>query len=118
MNWNNILTVYVKELRDSLRDRRTLMSMIIIPTLVIPLMTFGVGKVMSKVISQAKEEVSAIMIIGGDDSPGIVAALKAERDAAKDRPVFRVVPVGDYKAAIGDKKIRAAVEIPAGLKRR
>ena len=38
MNWNNILTVYVKELRDSLRDRRTLLSTIIIPTLVIPLM--------------------------------------------------------------------------------
>ena len=34
MNWKNILTVYFKELRDSLRDRRTLMSMIVVPTLV------------------------------------------------------------------------------------
>ncbi len=115
MNWNNILTVYVKELRDSLRDRRTLMSTIIIPTLVIPLMTFGVGKVMSKVMSQAQEEASTVMIVGGEDSPGIVAALKAERDTEKNRPVFRVVPSGDYKAAIGDKKIRAAVEIPKGF---
>ncbi|MBI2813611.1 MAG: ABC transporter permease [Opitutae bacterium] len=115
MNWNNITTVYLKELRDSLRDRRTLLSTIIIPTLVIPLMVFGVGKVMSKVMNQAQEEASPIMIIGGEDSPGIVAALKAERDAAKNRPVFRVVPTGDYKAAIGDKKIRAAVEIPAGF---
>lgn len=115
MNWPNILTVYVKELRDSLRDRRTLLSTIIIPTLVIPLMVFGVGKVMSQVVSQAKEEVSAIMILGGEDSPGIVAALKAERDPDKNRPVFRLVPAGDYKTAIGDKKIRAAVEIPAGF---
>ena len=30
MNGHNIFTVYRKELRDSLRDRRTLMSMIII----------------------------------------------------------------------------------------
>jgi sodium transport system permease protein len=115
MNWHNIFTVYLKELRDSLRDRRTLLSTIIIPTLVIPLMTFGVGKVMSKVINQAREEVSTIMIIGGEDSPGIVAALKAERDPEKNRPVFRIVPAGDYKAAIGDKRIRAAVEIPAGF---
>jgi len=115
MNWNNILTVYLKELRDSLRDRRTLMSMIIIPTVVIPLMTFGFGKVMSRIMSQAKEEASAIMIIGGEDSPGIVAALKAEHDSEKNRPVFRIVPAGDYRAAIGDKKIRAAVEIPAGF---
>ena len=115
MNWNNILTVYVKELRDSLRDRRTLLSTIIIPTLVIPLMVFGVGKVMSKVMSQAQEEASPVMIVGGEDSPGIVAALKAERDTEKNRPVFRIVPSGDYKAAIGDKKIRAAVEISKGF---
>ena len=115
MNWHNITTVYVKELRDSLRDRRTLLSTIIIPTLVIPLMTFGVGKVMSKVMSQAQEEVSTVMIVGGEDSPGIVAALKAARDPEKDRPLFRVVPTGDYKTQISEKKIRAAVEIPAGF---
>ncbi|MBI3886449.1 MAG: ABC transporter permease [Opitutae bacterium] len=115
MNWRNLTTVYLKELRDSLRDRRTLLSTIIIPTLVIPLMVFGVGKVMSKVMSQAQGDSSPIMIVGGEDSPGIVAALKAERDPAKNRPVFRVVPTGDYRTAIGDKKIRAAVEIPTGF---
>ena len=115
MNWNNISTIYLKELKDSLRDRRTLMSMIIIPTLVIPLMVFGVGKVMSTVMSKAREEASAIMIVGGEDSPGIVAALKAAHDPEKNRPMFRVVPGADYKAQISEKKIRAAVEIPAGF---
>ena len=33
MNWQHIVTVYLKELKDSLRDRRTLISMIVIPTL-------------------------------------------------------------------------------------
>ena len=41
MNWNNILTVYLKELKDSLRDRRTLISMIVVPTLVIPVLMFS-----------------------------------------------------------------------------
>jgi len=36
MSLHNILTVYRKELRDSLRDRRTLISMIVIPMLMIP----------------------------------------------------------------------------------
>ena len=115
MNWKNIVTVYLKELRDSLRDRRTLLSTIIIPSLVIPLMTFGIGKVMSKVISQAKEEVPAIMIVGGEDSPGIVAGLKAARDTEQNRAMFRVVPGTDYKEQISNKRIRAAVEIPAGF---
>ena len=115
MNWKNISTVYLKELKDSLRDRRTLMSMIIIPTLVMPLMFFGVGYVMKVVIAKAQEDASPVMIVGGADSPGIVAALVAARDPDKNRPVFRVVPGADYKAQISEKKIRAAVEIPAGF---
>ena len=56
MNWTNILTIYLKELKDSLRDRRTLLSTIIIPTLVMPLLTFGVGTVASGVIGKARSE--------------------------------------------------------------
>jgi sodium transport system permease protein len=41
MNWHNIITVYFKELKDSLRDRRTLISMIVIPRCVMPLLIFG-----------------------------------------------------------------------------
>ncbi|HNC23805.1 MAG TPA: ABC transporter permease [Opitutaceae bacterium] len=109
MNWRNIITVYQKELKDSLRDRRTLLSTIIIPTLVIPLLMFGVGKAMSTIISRAKEEIPTVAIIGGADSPTVVAALKKA-------PKLRVVAVpADWKQAISDKKLRAAVEIPAGF---
>ncbi len=109
MNWRNIITVYQKELKDSLRDRRTLMSTIIIPTLVMPLLTFGVGKVMTTILSRAQEEIPTVAIIGGADSPTVVAALKKA-------PKLRVVAVpADWKQAISDKKLRAAVEIPAGF---
>lgn len=115
MHLANIFTIYRKELRDSLRDRRTLLSTIIIPSLVIPLMTFGVGAVMKRVINKASEEVPAIMIIGGADSPGVVAALSAARNPEQKRALFRIVPGGDYKEQISNKTIRAAVEIPAGF---
>ena len=109
MNFASILTVYLKELKDSLRDRRTIVSMIVVPTLVIPLLMFGVGTVMSKVMRQAREEGSTIMIIGGADSPGIVARLKAAKE-------FHVQSGGgDFKQLISEKKIRAAVEIPPGF---
>ena len=38
MSWANIVTIYLKELRDSLRDRRTLISTIVVPTLIMPLL--------------------------------------------------------------------------------
>lgn len=69
MNWKNILTVYLKELKDSLRDRRAILSIVIIPTLVMPALFFGVGKIAAGVVSKAKQEIPSIMIIGGGDSP-------------------------------------------------
>jgi len=106
MNWHNILTVYLKELKDSLRDRRTLLSTIIIPTLVMPLLTFGVGKVASGVIGKARSETPTVMILGGEDSPAVVAQLKESKK-------IKVVPTSpDWQERITEKTIRAAVQLP------
>ena len=109
MNWTIIRTVYRKELKDSLRDRRTLLSTIIIPTLVMPLLFFAFGSVMLKMDQQARAETPVVMILGGDDSPGTVARVKQD-------PKIQVVPTAaDWRQQISDKKIRAAVQIPAGF---
>ena len=109
MNWNHIVTVYLKELRDSLRDRRTLISMIVIPTLVMPAIMFGVGTVMTKVMKQARDEATSLVVVGGADSPQLVAALKAEKK-------FRIVEAKeDFKTLISEKKVRVAVELPSGF---
>lgn len=109
MNWKHIITVYLKELKDSLRDRRTLISMIVIPTFLMPLIIFGVGTVMTKVVKKAQDEPTSMVVIGGQDSPNILTALKAEKK-------FKIVePTRDYKTMISDKQIRVAVEIPGGF---
>lgn len=109
MNWRYTLTVYLKELKDSLRDRRTVISMIVVPTLIMPLLTFGVGYIAVKVVKQARQEVASIVVLGGADSPAVVAALKAS-------PRLRIVrTTDDWKQRISDKKIRAAVKIPDGF---
>ena len=111
MNWNNIITVYAKELKDSLRDRRTLMSMIIIPTFVMPALIFGVGKIATTVFSKARSEIPSVMVLGGEDSPGVITALTQAKKV-------NVVPTtADWKQQISDKKIRAAVQVPAKFER-
>ncbi|HUJ42811.1 MAG TPA: ABC transporter permease [Opitutaceae bacterium] len=109
MSGRNILTVYRKELRDSLRDRRTLISMIVVPTLMIPgIMLIG-GVISLRVVKKASEEVPAVIVLGGDDSPLVRTALAADRK-------IRLVPASaDWKQRIIDKQVRAAVEIPAGF---
>lgn len=109
MNWNSITTVYLKELKDMLRDKRTIKSMIIIPMVAMPVLFFGFAKVASTVFSKARQEVATIMISGGEDSPAVVAALKAEKK-------FRVVPLAaDWKRQISEKQVRAVVQLPASF---
>ncbi len=112
MNWSNITTVYLKELKDSLRDRRTLISTIVIPTLVMPLMFFGVGKVMSNVMTKAREDIPTVVILGGEDSPGVVAQFRESQR-------MRVVPApADWKQAISDKRLRVALQLPEKFEER
>ena len=99
------LTVYTKELRETLRDRRTLISMFVIPTVAIPLLMLGFAVVTVKLVTQAKSEASSVMILGAAQSPAVKAALAAN-------PKLKIVPSGpDYRAAISGKTLRAAVEL-------
>lgn len=109
MNWTNILTIYGKELRDMLRDRRTLLSMIVIPTLLMPAITSVIGFVSYKVVRQARSSAPTVMVLGGGDSPKARAALGAN-DKIKLLPA-----TADWRQQISEKKVRAAVQIPAGF---
>ena len=109
MSLRNIGIVYRKELTDSLRDRRTLVSMIVVPILLMPLLTIGMGVLSAKLIGKAQEEIPTVMIVGGEDSPVVHAALQ------KFDGVNIVPYSADYKDEISNKQLRAAVEIPAGF---
>ncbi|HYB60327.1 MAG TPA: ABC transporter permease [Methylomirabilota bacterium] len=109
MSLRNVGVVYRKELMDSLRDRRTLISMIIVPILIMPLLTIGMGVLMSEIVGKAKQQIPKVMILGGGDSPQIMAQLAALKD-------IEIVPARpDYADEISNKQIRAAIEIPPGF---
>jgi sodium transport system permease protein len=106
MSLRNIGVVYRKELMDSLRDRRTLISMIVVPILIMPLLTVGMGVLAVHFAGKAKQQVPRVMVLGGGDSPQITAQLAALKD-------IEIVPSRpDYADEISSKEIRAAVEIP------
>jgi sodium transport system permease protein len=109
MSLRNIGVVYRKELIDSLRDRRTLASMIAVPLVLMPLLTIGMGVLSARIVGQAMEEVPKVMVLGGEDSPNVRAELEK-------MDTIRIVPAKpDYAGEITAKQIRAAVEIPEGF---
>jgi sodium transport system permease protein len=109
MPWRNIGIVYRKEMVEALRDRRTLISTILVPILLFPVLTVAVGYVAVSLIGEASRESSKIMLLGGNDSPAIVESLK------KVKNLIVVPNSANYVDLISNKKIRAAVEIPPGL---
>jgi sodium transport system permease protein len=59
-------TIFRKELVDTLRDRRTLLFLLVIPTIVTPLLMVGLTRMM-QAIAQA-EQVKVVTIVASEDS--------------------------------------------------
>jgi len=109
MPLRNIGIVYRKELTDSLRDRRTLISTLLVPLLLFPLLSVGFGALAFTLLKTAEEETPKVMLLGGADSPGVLDALRA------GKKIEMVPATPDWKDKIINKEIRAAIAIPDGF---
>jgi sodium transport system permease protein len=109
MSLRNVSIVYRKELTEAIRDRRTVISTILVPLLLFPVLSVGFGSLAVMLVGKAKEEVPKVMLRGGEDSPGVVAGLK------KLDKIEIVAETPNWKDQIINKEVRAAVEIPPGF---
>jgi len=109
MSLRNIGIVYRKELTEAIRDRRTLISTILVPLLLFPVLSVGFGSLAVALVGKAKEETPKVMLRGGQDSPLVVEGLK------KLDKIEIVPETLNWRDAIINKEIRAVVEIPAGF---
>ncbi|MBU2439552.1 ABC transporter permease [bacterium] len=76
MSWKNIKLIFIKELVGTIRDKRTIIAMIIIPLIFYPLLFTGIGY-FNKVGSMKSEEAaSKIMISGAEFAPQLVKHLQ------------------------------------------
>jgi len=109
VNLDSVGVVYRKELRDLLRDRRTIISMIVVPVLVIPSLMLAFGALSARLVRKAAAETAPVMVLGGTNAPAIAARLAG-------LPRISIVPPSpDYTNLIAEKVVRAAVEIPEGF---
>ncbi|MGB8458768.1 MAG: ABC transporter permease, partial [Candidatus Acidiferrum sp.] len=109
MSLRNVGIVYRKELTEAIRDRRTVISTILVPLLLFPVLSVGFGSLAVMLVGKAKEETPKVMLLGGADSPAFV-------DGLNKLDKIEIVPeTPDWKNQIISKEIRAAVQIPAGF---
>lgn len=109
MNLSKVGVVYRKEVKDLLRDRKTVIGMVLFPLILFPMMTVGFGTVERKMRDKVRTEGSAVMIIGEQHAPALALAIR-EAEGVNVEP-----PASDYVARINNKQLRAAVVIPDGF---
>src|SRR5512146_596967 len=65
MSWSNVKLVLHREVRDQLRDRRTLFMIAVLPLLLYPLL----GMSMFQVLQFVSEHATRVEVIGADQLP-------------------------------------------------
>jgi sodium transport system permease protein len=109
MSAHDVFTVYRKELREALRDRRTLISSLLVPLILFPLLSIGVVALSVELIGKAEQETQKVMVLGGPEAPNALETIR------KMEKVEIVPATPDWKDKIVNKEIRAAIEIPMGF---
>lgn len=109
MNLNAVGIVYRKEFTEWVRDRRTLISTVLVPLFLFPIIMVGFSALAVMLVGKAQQETPKVMVLGGEDSPELLASLRQLK-------TFDIVPYNaNYKEQISEKQIRAAVQIPEGF---
>jgi sodium transport system permease protein len=71
-------TVFRKELREMLRDRRSLLIMFGVPLVLYPVLTVALGRLAQSQEAKLKEEAASVVVRNAADAPGLVARLNAD----------------------------------------
>ncbi len=115
MSWTNVKLIYLRELRDQLRDRRTLFTIFVLPLMLYPLLGMSVFQVQQFL----KEHDSKVRIIGTaalPHEPKLIEDGKFAASLASDTErrllVLELVP--DGKQSLEQARSDAEADIRAG----
>jgi len=105
---SNVVTIVKKEMTDTLRDRRTLIFMLLVPIAAIPLLMMGLSSLMVSQINKVKGETSEIVIQGSQFLPEDLQtvfseasglAIKAE-DEFEGKDLMEELKEGSFEALV------------------
>ena len=109
--FSNLVTVWRKELRDFLRDRRTLIFTLLVGPLIYPLLMLGVGKLTQMRTETQLEKPLDIRVVGQQRAPNLVAWLAGQGIRAKPANGSEAGQSASVDAAIRNQSEDVAVII-------
>jgi len=110
MSWKNIKLIFIKELVGTIRDKRTIIAMIIIPLIFYPLLFTGISYFNRIGSIKSEEAASKIMIYGAEFAPQLVKYLQ-------DHEKIEVLTIEDNSPAkLQNGDIQAVLVVPPDFK--
>jgi sodium transport system permease protein len=106
MRFQIVKVIYGKEILDLIRDKRTLISMVAVPLLLIPLLMMAATRLIERVMKNAQDEAKKSGIAINVKTPELRALLESSG--------MPILAKTNYKEAIEKKEITAAVEETTG----
>ena len=110
MSWKNIRLIFIKELVGTIRDKRTIIAMIIIPLIFYPVLFTGIGYFNKLGSMKSEEAASKIIIRGAEFAPQLVKHL---RDSEK---VEILITEEDSPNKLQNGDVQAVLVIPSDFK--
>ncbi|MYM31017.1 ABC transporter permease [Duganella sp. CY15W] len=104
-------TIYLKELLELARDRRTFFFTVFIPVFAMPLLFAGFGLLSSSMFKQASTADMAYAMFGKEHAPQLAARFAREKGFHE----IALTSPDDIKGAIAAERIKFALVIPPGL---
>jgi sodium transport system permease protein len=114
MSFAKVKLIYLRELRDQLRDRRTLFTIFVLPLLLYPIL----GMTFVQITQFMREHPTRIWVLGAEELPPDVPLIEKESFAAnvlgeRDASLLKVTVAQDWKtdsAATAQEAAREAIK--------
>jgi sodium transport system permease protein len=102
--------VFLKELRETLRDRRSLAVWFVLPLVLYPaagILTAGLGTSRVQQFRQTPPREARLVVVNAGDAPHLLPQLKHPRSG------FQIVSPADPKAALAARQVEAILVVPS-----
>jgi sodium transport system permease protein len=128
-SWSNLYTIVRREVRDQIRDRRTLFMIFVLPILLYPILGYGIGQ-FTLLLQQAPKKVE---LIGAENLPKEPRLLSADgtrfdpslfdSPTEADLLVVEIAPPGPpwddpkhWEEAVRGREVKAVVKVPQDIR--
>jgi ABC-type Na+ efflux pump permease subunit/membrane protease YdiL (CAAX protease family) len=106
-----IREVFFKELRETLRDKRSLLIMFGVPLLLYPMLTLSTATLGQQTAKRMQQADARVAVRNAEAAPGLVKALLRPKSG------IRLTEVDDPETALKEDRLDAVIIVPAGYEK-